>query len=193
MKQLSAEYAPHVVTTANMIGNYGDEESVDIDVQGFSHKGGSTFQQFHQQFPKKPTIASECCSCEQDRDELWPDKNHEGDFSGGCVAGQTNGVLDLNYTSGSYTWTLMDYFGEGHSYPRASSSFGQFDLAGFSKAQAYFYRYWWLQNRNGSADAGVPPLKFPRNGIRIVEPWPTNSSHATTRAVTVMAQGATVV
>lgn len=188
MKQLMQQYAPHVTTTANMIRDFGDEETKDIDVQGFSHKGASSFIDFHKNFTHKPTVASECCSCQQDRDEMWPDKNHYSDESSGCAASQTNSSLGLDFTSGSYTWTLFGYYGEGHTFPRTSSSYGQFDLSGFAKSNAYFYRQWWLQNRNGSVDHGVPPLQYETASVHIADQWPENSTHAT-RSVKVIAQG----
>ena len=46
---------------------------------------------------------------------------------------------------GTMVWTLFDYIGEpSGSWPHVSSSFGQFDLAGFPKAQAHWYRDRWL-------------------------------------------------
>jgi hypothetical protein len=40
----------------------------------------------------------------------------------------------------------MDYYGEPafNGWPHKSSSFGSYDLSGFSKAAAYWYRSWWL-------------------------------------------------
>jgi hypothetical protein len=40
-----------------------------MDVQGFSHKSGEVFDKYHEQFPTKPTFASECCSCQTMRDD----------------------------------------------------------------------------------------------------------------------------
>ena len=35
-------------------------------------------------------------------------------------------------------------YGESHGWPRVSSAYGQFDLAGFQKNTARWYRTWWL-------------------------------------------------
>ena len=55
----------------------------------------------------------------------------------------------------SQVWTLFDYYGESHGWPRVSSAYGQFDLAGFQKHTARWYRAWWLSNVPES-DAGRP-------------------------------------
>ena len=34
-----------------------------LDVQGFSHQSGRTFDQFHKNNPTEPMMATECCSC----------------------------------------------------------------------------------------------------------------------------------
>lgn len=46
--------------------------------------------------------------------------------------------------SGTMVWTLFDYYGESHGWPRVSSSYGQIDLAGFFKTTGYWYRTFWL-------------------------------------------------
>jgi beta-galactosidase/beta-glucuronidase len=40
-----------------------------LDVQGFSHKPGATFDKFHAEHPKEPMMATECCSCLSQRGE----------------------------------------------------------------------------------------------------------------------------
>jgi len=39
---------------------------------------------------------------------------------------------------------LFDYYGESHGWPKVSSAYGQFDLAGFQKTTARWYRTFWL-------------------------------------------------
>ncbi len=68
-------------------------------------------------------------------------------------------------------WTLFDYLGEpSGSWPHVSSSFGQFDLAGFPKAQAHWYRNRWLLRANDSS-AGKPFATSGNNEVHIVESW----------------------
>ena len=45
--------------------------------------------------------------------------------------------------------------GESHGWPRVSSAYGQFDLAGFMKNTARWYRTWWL-SAVPMSDAGRP-------------------------------------
>jgi hypothetical protein len=40
-----------------------------LDLQGLSHKQASDFDHFHQLYPNKPTMATECCSCMSQRGE----------------------------------------------------------------------------------------------------------------------------
>ena len=54
-------------------------------------------------------------------------------------------------------WTLSDYYGEPNPWPDVSCNFGQFDLTGFPKAHAYWYRVNWLALVD-SGDAGRPPV-----------------------------------
>jgi len=53
-----------------------------------------------------------------------------------------------------------------------SSSFGQFDLAGFPKAPAFWFRQQWLSAIPAS-DAGRPPIAAPAAAttVRVVENW----------------------
>ena len=44
--------------------HHGTALSTDfLDVQGFSHKHTKDFEGFHHLYPKKPMVATECCSC----------------------------------------------------------------------------------------------------------------------------------
>ena len=134
--------------TANMNGKIGGDLSQIIDVQGFSHRGGSNFDDYHKQFPKKPLIGSECCSCRTQRGELATDKDKKifGNFNADCNQAQTDNQLTRPFVAGCMVWTLFDYYGEPTPYgwPHVSSSFGSIDLAGFAKASAYWYRTFWL-------------------------------------------------
>ena len=60
--------------------------------------------------------------------------------------------------AGTFVWTLFDYYGEPSfgGYPEVSSSFGMFDLAGFDKAGAAWFRSWWLATAD-CYDAGDDP------------------------------------
>ena len=128
-----------------------------LDIQGFSHSNNKTFEQFHKQSPAKPSVLSECCSCIDDGNQRPISRGIPA-----CISEQNSPGL-LPYVAGSLgVWTLMDYFGEPHgtgsdSWPYVSSDFGQFDIAGFPKPHAFFYRANWLQ-RAAPTDAGRPPL-----------------------------------
>ena len=84
-------------------------------------------------------------------------------------------------------WTLFDYLGEPSSknrrgspsdtspWPQVSCNYGSFDLAGFAKPSAHFYRAWWLANVS-MADAGRPPVCGTASNhvcavVKIVHEW----------------------
>lgn len=66
-------------------------------------------------------------------------------------------------------WTLFDYGGEPGPWPLVSSSFGQFDLAGFAKSASHWYRANWLAAVPPS-DAGRPPVPH-ADVVRISQSW----------------------
>ena len=59
--------------------------------------------------------------------------------------------------------------GEPGNWPIVSSSFGQFDLAGFAKSSSYWYRAQWLAAVN-SSDTGRPVLPS-QHVVRVSQSW----------------------
>jgi beta-galactosidase len=52
--------------------------------------------------------------------------------------------------AGGFIWTGFDYRGEPTpyaTYPSTSSYFGAYDLCGFAKDNAFYYRAWWRRDR----------------------------------------------
>lgn len=60
--------------------------------------------------------------------------------------------------------------GEPGPWPLVSSSFGQFDYAGFAKSASYWYRALWLAHTDAEADYGRPPLPA-EHVVRISQSW----------------------
>jgi len=103
----------------------------------------------------------------------------------------TNASDGVNYAIGTMVWTLFDYYGEPSHAPSVSSSYGQYDLCGFPKAAAFWYRTQWLLNIPDG-----PDKPFPTEGkqeVHLVESWEqpdeskskTRSIHAYTSAASV--------
>ena len=72
--------------------------------------------------------------------------------------------------------TLFDYYGEPSNggWPFVSSTFGAFDLAGFAKAAAYWFRSQWLYAiPDASSDKTFKTDDLPGSSamIHIVERW----------------------
>ena len=193
-KKVSKKADPYRPVTVNQNGGIGNALSTTIDVQGFSHRNGGVFDSYHKQFPNKPMIGSECCSCRTQRGEDIADKNKPvyGSFNADCNQAQTEYQLDRKFVAGCMVWTLFDYYGEPTPYgwPMVVGSFGSIDVAGFPKPSAYWYRTWWyysaMQNTSdGGYDVPIrpPPLadpyatsspgENPSNGcmVHIVQSW----------------------
>ena len=121
MKHTLLDEAPEIPLVANMgPSQAGDNVSRALDVQGFSHQSTGTFVKFHNNhsMPRVALVASECCSCENDRDESFPNRTlHYGADATSCATEQTQWALNLTWIVGTYTWTLMGYQGERDHLP----------------------------------------------------------------------------
>ena len=168
-KKVSYKEDMYRPVTGNMNVNIGDGLTSQVDVQGMSHQTGDVFDTFHSKFPTKPTIGSECCSCDTQRGEDFPDSSNPSrptisNFNADCLSAQTEYQLNRKFVAGCMVWTLFDYYGEPHfGWPQVSSSFGCIDLAGFPKASAYWFRSWWLYNTmmNHSTGGNDYPINPP--------------------------------
>lgn len=142
------------------------------DVAGFSHVSGDVFDGFHKAHPSKPMLASECCSCNPSRvlrsDEAIP--SHTSSAIA-CAASQAQESDGRSFVAGTMVWTGFDYYGESHGWPHVSSPFGAFDLAGFEKSIAHWYRTYWLA-AIPKTDAGRPVADFlPDHTCHFSLPW----------------------
>jgi hypothetical protein len=148
------------------------------DVEGFSHRNGSAFDDFHRRGnASKPTMASECCSC-YSVNAGWPWRtNYHGDgnlrgmgYQGDCIAAQSNASASRRFMAGTMVWTMMDYYGESKGWPRISSQYGSaFDLVGLEKGGAAWYRSWWLDHT--AADADDRPAGYGRAPTHSCRIW----------------------
>ena len=173
-REISYHYDSFRPVSANHVDSKGQGLANSIDVQGFSHNTGSVFDNYHKQFPQKPLIGSECCSCRTQRGEDYPSNNKSspthGNFNADCNKAQTENQLDRKFVAGCMVWTLFDYYGEPSPFgwPIISSSFGSIDLAGFAKASAYWYRAWWLYG--GMHNTSLSGEDVPLNPPNLVNP-----------------------
>lgn len=188
-------------TAANTPGWHGhwppfiadDRLTNTIEIQGFSHAGGGPSGSpalFHKMHPNKPVFGSECCSCNTFRDEDVGCTSSNGQqiciqksFAADCSQTQTNVYNLPKWAVGTMVWTLFDYIGEpSGTWPNVIGSFGQFDVAGFPKGQAFWYKsQWLLRIDDSSADkpfvTGANSSNPPLHQVRIVESWEKPSSN----------------
>lgn len=155
-----------------------------LDVEGFSHKSIMKAGPIHAANPDKAIVSSECCSCRTQRGEDYSDsasgvtfiKNLDQavcmqtcmNYSYPFVPGNPSPIYGV--TAGTLgVWTLFDYGGEPGNWPQVSSSFGQFDIAGFAKSSSFWYRANWLAAVPAS-DPGRPLIPH-KNIVRISQSW----------------------
>ena len=159
MKRLVRELDPTRPITEAQNDGWGSGLSAVVDVQGFNYAGGAgprlaeQIDDFHQRFPKQPTIGTETASTVCTRGIYANDEKR------GYVS-----AYDLNhppwastaeewwtvyaarrFLSGGFAWTGFDYRGEPtpYSWPCISSHFGIMDTCGFAKDEYFYYQAWW--------------------------------------------------
>lgn len=172
-------------TLANMF-TYNDLLSNTIDVQGFSHQSRDKLEACHAALPHKPIYMSECCSCNTMRDEdegceTLHDNPHNAciqkSFNARCAESNTatNASDGVNYAVGTMVWTLFDYYGEPPvGGLEVSSTYGQYDLCGFPKAAAFWYRTQWLLSIPDGPDKTFPTKQSYE--VHLVESWESPDS-----------------
>jgi hypothetical protein len=203
----SADYSRPA--SANMVTFGNTTMSINLDVQGFSHGGGHQGPAYRTAGFTNPVVNSECCSCRTLRgaysnatDPSW--SKYITDWSSvnsECMASQTTLPLSNKMIAGSFIWTLFDYMGEPGTAgegqaAQTSSSFGAFDLAGFDKASAYWFRSWWREvedvYRAGDVSAfDRPPVKQGRTTVHLLDVQFTDeetTAHVYSSAATVELQ-----
>ena len=190
---ISDKYDGTRPTLANMF-TFNDLLSNTIDVQGFSHQNREKLEACHEKLPKKPIFMSECCSCNTMRDEdegceTKYDNPHysctQKSFNARCTESNsaTNASDGVDWAVGTMVWTLFDYYGEPPVGGfEISSTYGQYDLAGFPKAAAFWYRTQWLLTIEDN-----PDKTFPTNNsheVLLVESWESPDSFPSTKGNT---------
>jgi beta-galactosidase len=80
--------------------------------------------------------------------------------------------------AGGFIWTGFDYRGEPTPYaafPSTSSYFGAYDLCGFAKDNAYYYRAWWRRDR--PLVHLLPHWTWPDRAGQPIEVWVHGNTH----------------
>jgi beta-galactosidase len=162
MKRLARKLDPTRPVTIAMNGSWGKGVSNVVDVQGFNYAGsggnggrdtGKNIDDFHQKFPKLPSVGSETASVQCTRGIYVKDKDkgyvsaYDLTFPGYTMSSEGWWkVFDQRpFVAGGFAWTGFDYRGEPSPYgwPCVSSHFGIMDLCGFPKDIYYYYQSWW--------------------------------------------------
>jgi Glycoside hydrolase family 2 C-terminal domain 5/Domain of unknown function (DUF4982)/Glycosyl hydrolases family 2, TIM barrel domain len=179
-------------TLGNMF-TFNDLLSDTVDVQGFSHQEREKLDQCHATLPDKPILMSECCSCNTMRDEdegceTTRDNPHyacvQRSFNARCLERLVNASDGVDYSAGTMVWTLFDYYGEPPSRGvTVSSTYGQFDLCGFPKGAAAWFRTQWLLSKSDDR-VDKPFITNGTHEVYLVESWESPDSWNSTRGNT---------
>ncbi len=164
MKRLVRRLDPSRLVTVAMNGGWGKGFSGVVDVQGFNYAGGGGgggsntgkhIDDFHQQFPKLPTIGTETASDYSTRGIYANDKEkgyvsaYDVNFPGYTLSseGWWKVYAERPFLAGGFAWTGFDYRGEPSPYawPCISSHFGILDTCGFPKDNYFYYQAWWSE------------------------------------------------
>lgn len=153
MQALVQRLDPTRRVTVASSGNWGGGVSIPIDVMGFNYYTHGNTDEFHQQFPTKPSIATEEGSTFSTRGVYFEDRarQHLTAYDENCPDWGSlarNGwghYANRNYVAGVFIWTGFDYRGETtpFEWPAISSQFGILDTCGFRKDNSYYYQAQW--------------------------------------------------
>lgn len=153
MKRLARRLDPSRPVTTAMDDGWGEGVSGVVDVQGFNYHHGKEIDDFHQRFPKQPTIGTETGSTVSTRGIYVNDKEqgyvsaYDLNFPPWAATGEVWWKIyaERRFLSGGFFWTGFDYRGEPTPYewPCINSHFGAIDTCGFPKDNFYYYQAWW--------------------------------------------------
>jgi beta-galactosidase len=164
MIELVKRLDPTRPVTAAMNGGYGSGLTDVMDVQGFNYHPND-YDRMHQEFPRKPMIATETAAEVSTRGfyararfskgnesfEGDPQRGHLSAYGvnapGWAQTAETawKAVAERPWMAGGFVWTGFDYRGEPtpFGWPCIGSQFGILDICGFPKDAFYYYQSWW--------------------------------------------------
>jgi beta-galactosidase len=139
--------------TVAISGGWGDGSSKSIDVMGFNYFTHGNTDQYHRQFPNKPSVATEDGSTFSTRGIYVQDREHQHLTAYDVNKADWSTLAEESwphyaarpYVAGQFQWTGFDYRGEEtpFGWPAISSQFGILDTCGFPKDNFYYYQAWW--------------------------------------------------
>ncbi len=157
MQALVQRLDPTRRITVASSGNWGRGYSIPIDVMGFNYHTHGNTDDYHAQFPDKPSVGTEECASFSTRGVYVEDRDHqhltaydENKPEWGSLAHEGwQHYADRAYVAGYFIWTGFDYRGETtpFSWPAINSQFGILDTCGFRKDNSYYYQSWWADER----------------------------------------------
>ena len=139
--------------TIAISGGWGRGSSIPIDVMGFNYYRHGNTDEYHAQYPNKPSIGTEECASFSTRGVYVEDREvahltaydmNAPDWGALAEKGWKHHA-DRSYIAGICIWTGFDYRGEPtpFGWPAIGSQFGILDTCGFRKDNAYYYMSWW--------------------------------------------------
>ena len=153
MQTFAQQFDPTRRFTVAISGGWGGGSSKSIDVMGFNYYSHGNTDQYHRQFPNKPSVATEDGSTFSTRGIYVENRGQQhltaydvnkADWS--LLAEESWPYYAARkFAAGQFQWTGFDYRGEPtpFGWPAISSQFGILDTCGFPKDNFYYYQAWW--------------------------------------------------
>lgn len=151
MKAVKALDSSRPVTGAINQGFTDQSYIPDEDILGINYHS-TDFVKMHKQFPNLMIFGSEDVNAKTSRGTLESSRSTGLCSEYGCDSGLDSGpwrswvpITENPFVAGQFVWTAFDYRGEPNpfSWPAVTSQTGIMDLAGFPKADYYYWKAAW--------------------------------------------------
>lgn len=139
--------------TIAMNGKWGQGFSHVVDIQGCNYLKNGDINAFHEKFPNKPILFTECAGAACTRGVYEEDslRGHQTAYDitvppwSTPVVPMWQQIMARPFIAGAFPWTGFDYRGETwpQEWPNVTSQFGFMDVCGFPKDNYYYFKAWW--------------------------------------------------
>ena len=151
MQRFAKQFDQTRPITVASSGGWGNGVSVPIELMGFNYLRHGNIDEYHKNFPTKPSWGTEESTTQGTRG-IYEDNRINGHMAptdrtqnGGDIETGIKYYAERPFLAGLFFWTGFDYRGEPNPlrFPAISSQFGLLDVCGFPKDPAFYLKAWW--------------------------------------------------